>query len=667
MPRKITPATSLVNLKKEAKRWLSALRAQDPDARARLERVSSAPAPTEPVLRDVQHALAREHGLESWIALKTALANAETASPAPWSTLTADGYEQLARDFVLAFDSRDEAALQRLNAHYERAFTFDDLWAEIWRRVYAFRQRSSRVPKNYLHIDEARMLLAQDAGFGSWSKLTDAVTVGAPRVPAYTTEDSDGDGGGGSRITPCRQLNRSEWDELIAVMKERRITRFDAGGLMTDELMARIAELDHVTALSLGGSRQLTDDGLLHLARMPQLESLDLSEYPGGRLTDRGLAVFAHLPNLRRLEMTWQGGITDAGVAHLRACEAIEQVNLMGTPTGDGALEALQGKPRLRRISSGRLVTDAGLRYLRNFPLLHACDGAAEAANDAEGDIDSKRFRDAGARLLIDGPFTDAGLASLADLAGIVALDLFWHVTALTSAGFVHLRALPNLVKLGADGQLSDNDAMRHFAAIPRLRALRCQEAVATDEGFEALSRSATLARLWGRVCPNFGSRGFIALSKLPSLRALGIGCANVDDAALSTLPRFPSLRELTPIGVKDDGFRHIGKCEHLTRLTCMYCRDTTDIATGHIAGLNNVTYYYAGLTLITDRSLEILGRMTSLEQIELYECNHVTNAGLVFLAPLPRLREVHLDSLPGVTLEGTRVLPPHVRVKYTT
>lgn len=684
MPRQITPATSIVNLKKEAKRWLSALRAQDPDARERLERARTAAAPAEaapaePVLRDVQHALACEYGLESWLALKTALSNAERSSPAPWSSLTADGYEQLARDVVLAMDSRDEAALRRLNAHYERAFTFEDLWAEIWRRDYAFRQRSSRVPKNYLPIDEARILIAQDAGFGSWVKLTEALTTGAPRVPAYATEERDGDaasdgdrgrerGEGGERsIAPRRYLNRSEWDELIAVMKERRITRFDAQGMITDDLMARVAELPHVTSLDLSASRQLTDDGLSHLARMPQLERLDLSVYPGNRLSDRGLAVLAHLPNLRRFKMPWQRDITDVGVAHLRACEALEEVDVMGTPTGDGVLEALQGKPRLRHIVSGRLVTDEGLRHLRNFPLLRKCDGAEEAANAESGDIDSKPLRDAGARLLIDGPFSDAGLASLADLAGIVELDLFWHVTALTSAGFAHLRALPNLVKLGADGRLSDNDAMRHFAAIPRLRTLRCQESAATDEGFEALSRSATLARLWGRVCPHFGSRGFIALSKLPSLHALGIGCANVDDAALSTLPQFPSLRELTPVGVQDDGFRHIGKCERLTRLTCMYCRDTTDVATGHIEGLKQLTYYYAGLTLITDRSLEILGRMTSLEQIDLYECKHVTDAGLAFLTSLPRLREIHLDSLPGVTLEGTRILPPHVRVKYTT
>src|SRR5207253_1989731 len=113
-------------------------------------------------------------------------------------------------------------------------------------------------------------------------------------------------------------------------------------------------------------------------------------------------------------------------------------------------------------------------------------------------------------------------------------------------------------------------------------------------------------------------------------------------------------------------GFRHIGRCERLDRLTCMYCRDTTDAATEHIAGLR-LRYYYAGLTLITDRSLEILGRMPSLEQLELYECKGVTDAGLVLVAGLPRLREVQLEGLPGVTFEGTRIFPAQVRVKYST
>jgi hypothetical protein len=314
-----------------------------------------------------------------------------------------------------------------------------------------------------------------------------------------------------------------------------------------DEALAQIAGLDFVTSLNLGGSRELTDDGLLQLARMPQLEYLDLSEYPGGKLTNRGLEVLRHLPNLRKFEMTRQSGITDRGVLNLRFCDRLEEVNLMGSPTGDGVIEALQGKAKLRRFSTGRLMTDAGISLLHNFPLLKTAD--------AEG-----------ARLLIDGPFSDAGLAALAGLSGVFDLDLFWHVDRITADGFVHLLQLPNLMALGCDGRLSDDVALRHIGAMPRLRRLRIQESVATDDGFVALARSQTIEGIWGRVCPNFGSRGFVAFSRMPSLRRLGIGCRRVDDVALSMLPEFPALQDLTPIDFHDDGFRHIGRCQKMER-----------------------------------------------------------------------------------------------------
>jgi hypothetical protein len=645
MPRKITPATSLDNLRKEAKRWLRALRAGDAEAHTRLREAWPDP-PAAPTLRDVQHALAREYALESWNALKHALPTAAVAE-------SLAGYERLANDMVRAFDQRDEAALHRVNAHYQRAFTFDDLWAEVWRRVYAFRQRAFKEDKQYLKLEEAQVVVAQDAGFGSWAAVLQSVATGTSPVPPYVIDENE------NRTAPRRQLTDREWDKLIEVMRERRITALDAGGLMTDAVLARVATLEHVTSLTLGGSRQLTDDGLLHLARMPQLQHLDLSEYPGGKLTDRALEVLRHLPDLRTFEMTWQSGISDAGVRNLKFCERLERVNLMGSPTGDGVIEAMQGKPNLRHFSSGKLVTDAGLPLLQNFPRLRRWQRPAGESTDADASTNV-------GRLLIDGPFTDRGVATLAGLEGVFELDLFWHVTGITSEGFGHLVHLPNLRALGADGRLSDDVAMRHIAAIPELRRLRCQGTIATDDGFEALSRSKTIESIWGRECPNLGNRGFIALSRMPALRGLGVSCKKVDDTALATLPHFPSLRELTPIDVSDAGFRHVGGCARLERLTCMYCRDTTDVATAHIAGLQ-LKYYYAGLTQITDRSLEILSRMESLEQVDLYECAHVTDAGLPFLARLPRLREVNLDGLPGVTFEGTRVFPSRVRVKYTT
>jgi hypothetical protein len=72
MSRTLTPDSSLDTLKKEAKRWLKALRAGDAQARSRL--VAATPtAPANPRLRDVQLALAREHGLPGWAAIRAAL------------------------------------------------------------------------------------------------------------------------------------------------------------------------------------------------------------------------------------------------------------------------------------------------------------------------------------------------------------------------------------------------------------------------------------------------------------------------------------------------------------------------------------------------------------------------------------------------------------------
>jgi len=68
MPRPLKSTTSLDTLRKDARRWLKAVRDGDRDAHDRLTRVI---ARAERVsLRVVQQALAREYGFESWAALK---------------------------------------------------------------------------------------------------------------------------------------------------------------------------------------------------------------------------------------------------------------------------------------------------------------------------------------------------------------------------------------------------------------------------------------------------------------------------------------------------------------------------------------------------------------------------------------------------------------------
>src|SRR5262249_50629710 len=115
----------------------------------------------------------------------------------------------------------------------------------------------------------------------------------------------------------------------------------------------------------------------------------------------------------------------------------------------------------------------------------------------------------------------------------------------------------------------------------------------------------------------------------------------------------------LMPMDVLDEGFRYAGRCERLEEPWLRYCRDTGDAATERIAGLSWLKTSYAGKTKVTDRSLEILGRMPSLEKIEFWECAGITNAGVALLAGLPRLIAITVGGSLNVTRKGMAVFPP--------
>ena len=560
-------------------------------------------------------------------------------------------FEELASDILVAYQSGEPSALERMREFFKRTFSWNELRARLPERL-------GKSAGAELSLDDMRGLVAHLRGFSSWVEFARSVTGVGGRakpwnLPLYRIE-------GKQRTMHVRHsLERKDWDEILSAMADQKITSLDADGQLTDAVLARIADLHHVTRINFGGTKQLTDDGLLHLARLPGLQELDLSDYPGGQITDRGLEVLRHLPELRRFQMCWQSGISDAGVANLKSCEHLESVDLLGTYTGDGAIAAISGKRKLRRLKTGRGVTDAALPLLHQIPVFKTWHGGNVEYSLMSADAEPNH-------LLLDGPITNAGLAGLAGLDGLFGLTFFWHLTALTGSGLERLADLPNLGFLGCQGRLCDDEAMRHIGAIPRLRMLMGQGTVATDKGFAALSRSQTIEYIWGRECPHLTGRGFAALSAMPALRGLAVSCKLVDDGALAMLPRFPALRALMPMDVSDAGFRHVGRCDELEGLWCMYCRDTTDAATEEIAGLRKLKTYYAGQTKITDRSLTILSRMPSLEKLEFWNCAGITNAGVAGLAALPSLAEISVDGCRQVSPDALAAFPAHVRAKHS-
>jgi len=101
----------------------------------------------------------------------------------------------------------------------------------------------------------------------------------------------------------------------------------------------------------------------------------------------------------------------------LAGCPRLVNVDLQGTRTGDGALQALRGKPHLCNLKSGNEVTDAGLAFLREIPFFRSWQGGESKMGLTSYDAGPNY-------LLLRGPFTDRGMAQLEDLAGLFALNL---------------------------------------------------------------------------------------------------------------------------------------------------------------------------------------------------------------------------------------------------
>jgi hypothetical protein len=399
-------------------------------------------------LADAQFAIAREYGFETWAKLKQ---HVESIRPAGLKQ-----FEHLAQRLADGYSSGNSNAIRNINWSCGTSFVWEHKAIDMQRRLPRWFASENRTPE--LALADAQDIVAQGYGFESWAAFVESFRqpVTDPqsasvfinnRPPFYKIDWEE------NRLLVRGPQSDDNWDEIIAVTNQYQIAKLNAGGI-TDSAIRRVTRLEVLTELDIGGSKDLTDAGLLRLARMPQLKNLSVGG-PSSPITDRGLAILRQLPQLRRFAAGWTKGISDAGLANLASCEHLEEVNVMGTPSGDGTIRALTGKQQLRLFRTGASVTDAGLEMFQHFPKF-------KTWGDEELQYNLMTFDPAPTFLMIDGPFTDAGLGKLAGLDGLFGLTFFWHCPTFTSAGLEPLRHLANLGFLGCQDHHCDNEAMRH-------------------------------------------------------------------------------------------------------------------------------------------------------------------------------------------------------------
>jgi hypothetical protein len=136
---------------------------------------------------------------------------------------------------------------------------------------------------------------------------------------------------------------------------------------------------DTVSMLRLWGP-QTTDDALIHVRALPELQRLDLRETA---ITDAGMA---HLQGLTQLQWLPLEGtqVTDAGLVHLRGLTRLRELDLTGLPITDAGMAHLQGLTQLRRlVLTNNPITDAGCAHVSRLTKLRELDLTGTQVTDA--------------------------------------------------------------------------------------------------------------------------------------------------------------------------------------------------------------------------------------------------------------------------------------------
>jgi len=180
---------------------------------------------------------------------------------------------------------------------------------------------------------------------------------------------------------------------------------------LTDDKFAPIADLHRLRELSLYNSK-ITNAGLAHLDDLSELRVLHLDGGLDNALTDDGLIHLRGLTNLEQL-MLGSGKVTDAGMPHIARLKKLEILNLWGTGIGDAGLARLRGLRNLRELTlNGTRITDAGIETLRGMKSLRVLGLAGTRVTDAglTGLRDLDKLRELS---IWDAPVSAAGMADL--------------------------------------------------------------------------------------------------------------------------------------------------------------------------------------------------------------------------------------------------------------
>ena len=286
----------------------------------------------------------------------------------------------------------------------------------------------------------------------------------------------------------------------------------------------------------------------------------------------------------------------------------------------DWLLPSITGLTGLKELDC-RAITVSGktldaLQQLKQLEFLWAPPGLTNRGVKAISKVRSLKTL----FLLDDGnQFSDQAIGLLAALPRMEELILAGQ--KLTDEALAKIADLKELRCLYLVGSFS-NGAMVYLKELPNLKVLRIQIEAFNDTGMRIVSGFSGLERFSAHYMSRITDEGVGHLKKMPRLKMLDLKSAKLTDTSLKMLGQMPQLEYLDlPYGFTDEGM-------------------------AELAGLKNLKFLWictASVSVLGDRSMQVIGQLTQLEQLHIGGTN-ITDEGVQHLRHLRQLQELGLS-----------------------
>ena len=266
-----------------------------------------------------------------------------------------------------------------------------------------------------------------------------------------------------------------------------------------------------IVAVNLRGT-WVTDVELIDIARLPNLEKLDLAHT---RISDEGMRNLKPATKIRELSLYYSEQITDQGMTAIKEWKALKRLQLRGTRISNGTLEIVSHLPQLESLDiANTQITESGMEYLL------ALTSLKELA-------------------LGRGRLGEADLSFLRMLPSLTELDLSGAKPQPPDMGGKRVRRIPPTPPM-------PQKTLDALANLKNLRRLKLGYSGISAEDLNELSKLPSVERLGLEACPRVDDEAVGILAKWKSLKDVDLQATHVTPQGVATLRKSkPGIRVL--------------------------------------------------------------------------------------------------------------------------